>query len=59
MIERFLYFADRVAVIINFLDTILPAAEISYLSSDDRNALVTLQRWMVSPRLLDSTMWSS
>ncbi|HZS07198.1 MAG TPA: ATP-binding protein [Blastocatellia bacterium] len=54
MIERFLYFADRVAVIINFFDTILPAAEISYLSGDDRNALVTLQRWMVSPRLLDT-----
>src|SRR5581483_10968078 len=36
MIERFLYFADRVAVIINFFDTILPAAEISYLSGDDR-----------------------
>ncbi|HYE74295.1 MAG TPA: AAA family ATPase, partial [Blastocatellia bacterium] len=54
MIERFLYFADRVAVVINFLDTILPAGELSYLSSDDRNVLVSMQRWMTNPRILDS-----
>jgi SpoVK/Ycf46/Vps4 family AAA+-type ATPase len=54
MIERYLYYADRVAVIINFLDTILPAGEIGYLSSDDRNSLVTLQRWMTRASLLES-----
>jgi AAA+ superfamily predicted ATPase len=54
MIERFLYYADRVAVIINFLETIFPAGEIGYLSSEDRNALVALQRWMTNPRLVDS-----
>ena len=54
MIERFLMFGDKVAVIINFFDTIIPAGEMSYLSSDDRNALVALQRWMTSPRLLES-----
>jgi AAA+ superfamily predicted ATPase len=54
MIERFLYFTDRVAVIINFLDTILPAGELSYLSSDDRNVLVSMQRWMTSPRVMES-----
>jgi AAA+ superfamily predicted ATPase len=54
MIERFLYYSDRVAVIINFLDTILPAGELSYLSSDDRNVLVSMQRWMTSPRVMDS-----
>lgn len=54
LIERFLYFSDRVAVIINFLDTILPAGELSYLSSDDRNVLVSMQRWMTSPRVMDS-----
>ena len=26
----------------------------SYLSSDDRNTLVALQRWMTSPRLLET-----
>lgn len=54
LIERFLYFADRVAVVINFLETIFPAGEIGYLSGDDRNALVSLQRWMTSPRLMES-----
>jgi len=54
MIERFLYFADRVAVIINFLETIFPAGEIGQLSSEDRNALVSIQRWLTNPRLVES-----
>ncbi len=54
MIERFLYFTDHVAVVINFLETIFPAGEIGYLSSDDRNALVSLQRWLTSPRFMDT-----
>jgi SpoVK/Ycf46/Vps4 family AAA+-type ATPase len=53
LIERFLYYSDRVAVIINFLETIFPAGEISYLSSEDRNALVSLQRWLTSPRFME------
>jgi AAA+ superfamily predicted ATPase len=54
MIERFLYFSDHVAVIINFLETIFPAGEIGYMSSEDRNALVSLQRWLTSPRFMDT-----
>ena len=54
MIERFLYYSDRVAVIINFLETIFPANEIGSMSSDDRNALVSLQRWLTHPRLMES-----
>lgn len=54
MIERFLYYSDRVAVIINFLDTIFPAVEIGHLSADDRNALVSMQRWLTSPRFMDT-----
>lgn len=54
MIERFLYYSDKVTVIINFLETIFPAGEIGYLSSDDRNALVSLQRWMTSPRFMET-----
>jgi AAA+ superfamily predicted ATPase len=54
MIERFLYFADRAAVVLNFAETILPAGEISHLSGEDRTALVSLQRWMTSARLFDS-----
>ena len=54
LIERFLFYADKIAVVINFVDTILPAGEISYLSGDDRNALVAMQRWMTSARIMDS-----
>jgi SpoVK/Ycf46/Vps4 family AAA+-type ATPase len=54
MIERFLYFSDRVAVMLNFLETIFPAGEISHLSGEDRTALVSLQRWMTSARLFDT-----
>src|SRR5215831_19575028 len=54
LIERFLYYSDRVAVVINFLETIFPSGEISYISSDDRNALVSLLRWMTSARLMEA-----
>ncbi len=54
LIERFLYYSDKVAVVINFLETIFPAGEIGYLSSDDRNALVSMQRWLTSPRFLET-----
>ncbi len=53
MIERFLYYSDKVAVIINFPETIFPAGEISHLSSEDRNALVSLQRWLTSSRFME------
>jgi AAA+ superfamily predicted ATPase len=54
LIERFLYYSDKVAVVINFLETIFPASEIGHLSSDDRNALVSMQRWLTSPRFLEN-----
>src|SRR5262252_4808505 len=54
MIERFLYYADKVAVVINFLETIFPAGEIGYLSNDDRNTLVSMQRWLTSRRFLET-----
>lgn len=54
LIERFLYYSDKVAVVINFLETIFPAGDISHLSSDDRNTLVSMQRWLTSPRFLET-----
>ncbi|MFN0086611.1 MAG: ATP-binding protein [Blastocatellia bacterium] len=54
MIERFLYHSDKVALVINFLETIFPSAELNYLSADDRNMLVSMQRWLTSPRFLDT-----
>lgn len=54
MIERFLYFSDNNAVVINFLETIFPAGEIGHLSGEDRNALVAIQRWMTTPRFIET-----
>jgi len=54
MIERFLYYTDKNAVVINFLETIFPAGNIGHMSADDRNALVAIQRWLTSPRFMDS-----
>lgn len=53
-IERFLYFGEQVAVIINFLETLVPAGDMGYLSGDERNLLVMMQRWLTSARLLNS-----
>src|ERR1044071_3370519 len=52
LIEHFLLYGDQVAVIINFLDTIIPAGDVSYMSGDDRTNLVSLPRWIASSRLL-------
>ncbi|HKV42855.1 MAG TPA: AAA family ATPase [Blastocatellia bacterium] len=52
LIEHFLLYGDQVAVIINFLETIIPAGEVSYMGGDDRTNLVALQRWITSSRLL-------
>lgn len=52
LLEHFLLYGEQVAVIINFLDTIIPAGDVSYMSGDDRTNLVALQRWITSSRLL-------
>jgi SpoVK/Ycf46/Vps4 family AAA+-type ATPase len=52
LVEYFLLNCDKVAVIINFLETLIPAGDVSYMSGDDRTTLVSLQRWITSSRLL-------
>lgn len=54
MIERFLYYTDKNVVVINFLETIFPAADISHMSGEDRNSLVSIQRWLTTPRFMES-----
>jgi AAA+ superfamily predicted ATPase len=54
LLEHYLFYGEQVAVIINFLETIIPAGEIGYLGGEDRNSLVSLQRWITSSRLLSS-----
>src|ERR1051325_4458485 len=54
IIERFLFYGEQVAVVVNFLETIIPSGDIGYMSPEDRNSLVTLQRWVSSSQLLNS-----
>jgi AAA+ superfamily predicted ATPase len=44
----------KVALIIDFAETIAPAGDNSSLSAEDRNALVTLKRWAQHPLFLSS-----
>ncbi|HMV48557.1 MAG TPA: AAA family ATPase [Blastocatellia bacterium] len=53
MIERFLQQTDNSAVVINFVETVFPAGEISHLSGEDRNSLVAIQRWMTTPGFME------
>ncbi|HEY6333621.1 MAG TPA: AAA family ATPase, partial [Blastocatellia bacterium] len=52
LIEHFVLYAEQVAILINFLETIVPAGDVSYMSGEDRTNFVTMQRWITSSRLL-------
>ena len=39
----------RIALAIDFAETIAPAADVSSMSAEDRNSLVILKRWATSP----------
>jgi AAA+ superfamily predicted ATPase len=49
--ERVLRTAQRVAVILEYAETIAPAADPALMSDDDRTAVVTLHRWSMSPEI--------
>ncbi|MBX7218498.1 MAG: ATP-binding protein [Blastocatellia bacterium] len=53
-IERFLYYGEQVAIIINFMETLIPAGDMGYMSAEERNLLVMFQRWITNARLLNS-----
>lgn len=42
----------KAALVLDFAETIAPAAELNFLSRDDKANLVTLQRWAKDPQLL-------
>ena len=54
LLEQYLFHAKQAAIIINFFETIIPASEMTYLSPEERNILVTLQRWLSKLQLLES-----
>ncbi|HZS44144.1 MAG TPA: AAA family ATPase [Blastocatellia bacterium] len=54
LLEQYLFHGKQAAIIINFFETIIPASEMTYLSPEERNILVTLQRWLSKLQLLES-----
>jgi len=54
LLEQYLFHGKQAALIINFFETIIPASEMAYLSHEERNILVTLQRWLSKLQLLES-----
>lgn len=52
--ERILKTRSKVALIIDYAETLAPAAEPAMMSEEDRTAVVTLHRWSLSPEIEDS-----
>ncbi len=50
-LERILHTQHNVAVILEYAETIAPVGDASFSSEADRVAVVTLQRWSLSPQL--------
>lgn len=46
--------SQRAAVIIDYLETLVPESDVGYLSSEDRACLVAIQEWARDPVLLTS-----
>ena len=46
----------KIALILDFAETIAPAGDVSSLAADDRNALVTLKRWAQHPAFLSADL---
>src|SRR5215470_1945286 len=44
----------KIALIIDFAETIAPAGDVSSMSAEDRNALVILKRWARNPDFLNA-----
>jgi len=46
----------KIALIVDFAETIAPSGDVSSLAADDRNALVTLKRWAQHPAFLSADL---
>jgi AAA+ superfamily predicted ATPase len=51
LLERILFTLSNVAVIIEYADMVAPVGDATFSSEADRMAVVTLQRWSISPQL--------
>ena len=52
LLEDFLFTRNGIAVIVDFVDKIIPAGDARMMSFDERRLLTTLRRWAIDPRLL-------
>lgn len=50
-LERLLLSRDRVAVVLEYAETVAPAGDAAFASDADRTAVVALHRWSMSPAL--------
>ncbi|RMG17149.1 MAG: ATP-binding protein [Deltaproteobacteria bacterium] len=46
----------RIALVIDFAETVVPANDVGHMGAEDRYALVTLQKWSHDPQLLASNV---
>ncbi len=42
------------ALVMDFIETVVPAGDLSFMGTEDRSSLVTLQRWTSDPAILGS-----
>jgi len=52
--ERVLKTRTKVALMVEYAETLAPAADPAMMSEEDRTAVVTLHRWSLSPEIADS-----
>ena len=59
MIERLVTDrSQRVAVVLDFFETIVPMSDLSYMGEADKANLVAMQRWASIPDCWEATTWS-
>ncbi len=51
LMERALTTEERVAVVLEYAESIVPAADVSLSSTDDRSSVITLHRWSLLRQL--------
>jgi hypothetical protein len=51
MLERLLFTSSNIALVIEYAEVVAPVGDASFSSESDRIAVVTLQRWSISPQL--------
>ena len=52
LLEDFLFTRNNAALVIDFVDKIVPPGDARMMSFDERRLLTTLRRWAIDPRLL-------